>query len=397
MARRGENIHKRADGRWEGRYIKARTAQGRAVWGYLYARSYQEVRHALLLKKAECAAYSLVADDPTFRELCEMWLFSIKCSVKESTLEHYRYTITRYLAPEFSDLAVKQLNEERLERGLINIISAAGKPHKPLGHSTALECLTLLRRICRYAAHLKLMRPVEIQARLPKELPRRESPLTTAEQSALDAYIIKEPTPRKIGLFLALHLGLRIGELCGLQWGDFDLERGVLTIRRTVSRIYCVGRHTKVIIQPPKTRCSARELPLPRRLTALLRRLRRSCPDEAWFLSGSTAKPVEPRCYRKSIRAYLRRALCRSVRPHWLRHTFATTCLQNCCDVKTLSELLGHSDVKVTLTRYVHTSLETKRRELERACRAVQQSMRGQQHPPTGIRTARRARVSSII
>ena len=104
---------------------------------------------------------------------------------------------------------------------------------------------------------------------------------------------------------------------------------------------------------------------------ALLRKLREDASPEAWFLSGSTEKPVEPRCYRKSIQLYLRQASVRKIHPHALRHTFATTCLQAGCDIKTLSEILGHADPNVTLRRYVHSNLGRKRSELERVFAAL--------------------------
>ena len=96
--------------------------------------------------------------------------------------------------------------------------------------------------------------------------------------------------------------GLRRGEICGLQWGDFDLKLGTLNINRTVCRISCGNGHTKVVIQTPKTRTSRREIPIPKQLSLMLKKLRGSASNAAWFLSGSESKPTEPRCYRKSIK-----------------------------------------------------------------------------------------------
>ena len=229
----------------------------------------------------------------------------------------------------------------------------------------------MLRRICKYAAHLHLMRPVEIFVKLPQAQPRQTRPLSAQEQTALRDFALAAPTVRKVGLLLQMQLGLRIGEVCGLQWGDFDLKAGILTVRRTVSRIYCGAGCTKLVVQTPKTRSSGRERPLPHDLAALLRRLRGGAGPGSWFLSGSAEKPVEPRCYRKSIQAYLRRAGVRRVHPHALRHTFATTCLQSGCDIKTLSEILGHADANVTLKRYVHTDLKRKKTEMQRVFSAA--------------------------
>ena len=256
------------------------------------------------------------------------------------------------------------------------IIAPTDAAHTPLGSSSARECLSMLRRICKYAVHLRLIRPMELEVALPKAVDKISVPLSPAEQQRLYQYVQENPTPRKIGLLLGLELGLRIGEICGLQWGDFDLKLGTLKINRTVCRISCGNGHTKVVIQTPKTRTSRREIPIPKQLLIMLKRLRGNTSNSTWLLSGTESKPTEPRCYRKSIKAYLKQATVRQVRPHALRHTFATTCLQAGCDVKTLSELLGHANANITLQRYVHSDLTRKRQEMNRIF-SHQVSMRG--------------------
>ena len=366
MARRGENIHKRKDGRWEGRYIKARTPEGKIQWGYIYGTAYAEVKRVLIQKKAEAGFYNLKRTDLTFEALAEVWLHSLRNSIKESTYAHYSYTLHKYLLPVLSEVPVASLEESFLEQAMQQIIAPADAAHKPLGSSSARECLSMLRRICKYAAHLRLIRPMELEVALPKTIDKISALLSPAEQQRLYQYVQENPTPRKIGLLLGLELGLRIGEICGLQWGDFDLKLGTLIINRTVCRISCGNGHTKVVIQTPKTRTSRREIPIPKQLLATLKKLHENASDSTWFLSGNGEKPVEPRCYRKSIKAYLKQASVRQVRPHGLRHTFATTCLQAGCDVKTLSELLGHANANITLQRYVHSDLTRMCREMNR-------------------------------
>ncbi|EFQ08168.1 site-specific recombinase, phage integrase family [Faecalibacterium cf. prausnitzii KLE1255] len=224
----------------------------------------------------------------------------------------------------------------------------------------------MLRRICKYAAHFHLIRPFEIMVKLPQKSHKVPLPFTTEEQKKLQTFVMESPTSRKIGLLLGFQLGLRIGEICGLKWGDFDLSEGVVTIQRTVTRISCGNGHTKVVVQSPKTQNSHREIPLPKSLLRVLKKLSKDFSSGTWFLSGNEEKPVEPRCYRKSIHGYLKKASVHQAHPHALRHTFATTCLQAHCDIKTLSELLGHSDAAVTLKKYVHSDMKRKRREINR-------------------------------
>ena len=366
MAKHGENIRKRKDGRWEGRYIKSRTAEGKALWGYVYGSTYAEVKQVLIQKKAECGFYRLSGKEMLFEELAWQWLASVSLGLKESTLAHYHYTLQRYLLPVFGRWQVKSFSEQSLELGMLQVITPADHRHRALGTSSARECLTMLRRICKYAAHLRLIRPMEICVCLPQNRSSKVQPLSKEEQSNVESFVYKAPTARKVGLLLAMQLGLRIGEVCGLQWGDFDLNAGTLMIQRTVSRISTRDGHTKVVIQSPKTKSSRREIPLSHDLVPLLRKLRGNAAPEVWFLSGHAKKPVEPRCYRKSIQIYLRQAAVRKVHPHLLRHTFATTCLQAGCDIKTLSELLGHVNPNITLQRYVHSNLGRMRKELDR-------------------------------
>ena len=366
MAKRGENIRRRKDGRWEGRYIKSRTSERKPVWGYVYGSAYADVKEILIRKKAEAGFYALSRTDLIFRELAEQWLASIRVSIKESSFAHYQYTLRKYILPVLKDVRVSNLSENILEQAMQVIISPRNQEHHPLGHSSAKECLSMLRRICKYATHLRLIRPMEICVHLPKEPHKENEPLTKKEQKITEEFVLQNPTPRKIGLLLGLELGLRIGEICGLQWGDFDLKLGTLKINRTVCRISCGNGHTKVVIQTPKTRTSRREIPIPKQLLATLKKLHENASDSTWFLSGNGEKPVEPRCYRKSIKAYLKQASVRQVRPHGLRHTFATTCLQAGCDVKTLSELLGHANANITLQRYVHSDLTRMCREMNR-------------------------------
>ena len=112
----------------------------------------------------------------------------------------------------------------------------------------------MLRRICKYAAHLHLMRTVEVFVKLPRWESNQTKPFSAQEQIALRDFVLAAPTPRKVGLLLQMQLGLRIGEVCGLQWGDFDFKAGILTVRRTVSRIYCGVGCTKIVVQTPENK-----------------------------------------------------------------------------------------------------------------------------------------------
>ena len=131
MARRGENIHKRKDGRWEGRYIKARTPEGKIQWGYVYGTAYAEVKRVLIQKKAEAGFYNLKRTDLTFEALAEVWLHSLRNGIKESTYAHYSYTLHKYLLPVLGKASVASLDESFLEQAMQQIIAPTDAAHKP--------------------------------------------------------------------------------------------------------------------------------------------------------------------------------------------------------------------------------------------------------------------------
>lgn len=367
MARHGENIHKRKDGRWEGRYIKGRSETGKAIWGYVYAYSYVDAKSALIRKKVKTADYTvpLGAQELTFSVLSELWLSTLN-DLEESSIAHYRYSIEHYILPVIGSLRISQLSGAKLELCVLQIISPIGGEHKPFGASLSRECISLVRRLCKYAYKLHLMPMIELSIKPVKETNEFPEALSLEEQAAVNRFVFKNPTPRKAGILFMLQLGLRISEVCGLQWGDIDLVHKEVRIRRGVRRIAIGTGKTSVVVRAPKTESSKRVLPIPPKLSVLLQMLyqKNTFGSDVWFLSCSS-KPVEPRCYRKSIHGYLAKAGAHDVNPHMLRHTFATTCLQAGCDIKTLSELMGHSNPNITLQRYVHTNMDRKRFAIE--------------------------------
>jgi integrase len=368
MARHGENIHKRQDGRWEGRYIKSKNSDGKAIWGYVYGHSYNDVKKVLIRVKAQAGDFSLYQKSSTitFAALTELWLFTLQ-DLKDSTKAHYQYSFDHYILPVMGKIRLSQLSKLKIELCLTQIISPLDGSHKPYGTSVSRECISLVNRLCKYAHSVQLMESVEVSMKPTQTIKEYPEALSIPEQEAVCRFVYQHPNPRQIGILLMLQLGLRISEVCGLQWGDIDLNNREIHICRGVRRISDGSGKTALSIQSPKTKTSDRILPIPQRLSELLSTVysQKKCKNTFWFLSGTEKRPVEPRCYRKSVHSYLAKAGVHDVNPHMLRHTFATTCLQSGCDVKTLSELMGHSNPTITLKRYVHTDMDRKRAAIE--------------------------------
>ena len=364
MARRGENIHKRKDGRWEGRYIKARTPEGKIQWGYVYGTVYAEVKRVLIQKKAEAGFYNLKRTDLTFEALAEVWLRSLRNSIKESTYAHYSYTLHKYLLPVLSKVPVASLDESFLEQAMQQIIAPIDAAHKPLGNSSARECLSMLRRICKYAAHLRLIRPMELEVALPKAIDKISAPLSPAEQQRLHQYVQANPTPRKIGLLLGLELGLRIGEICGLQWGDINWHERSIHIQRNVVKV--TGED--IIVKETKTVAGDRYVYFPLEMESLLREFQRECAWETETYDGRELEdsdyifrrhggrlPMTPSTFTWRFKLILKKhGLPTALNVHSLRHTNASLLIAGGADVATVAGLLGHSQPSTTLDIYTH-------------------------------------------
>ena len=353
MARRGENIYKRKDGRWEGRYKNGFKPDGKTKYSSVYGKSYAEVRSTLIQKRVQIQNEAPVCR-LKFGEIIQMWLKSLKNTVKESTYANYLMKIEKHILSRlggisYDKLTVETLNDfvaDRLESGLsakyvsdisILIKSATKFAHRQYGYADKAEFMSLPK----------------------KEKPAEKRLLNSSEQNILTAQLMNDINPSNAGILLSAATGMRIGELCALKWSDFDFEKSTVTVSRTMQRIKNRdGKGTKIIVTSPKSHTSFREIPIPEFLKDTLLKIRAN--NDNFILTG-TSKFVEPRTMQYRFKNILNRLNLPQVNFHSLRHMFATKCVSLGIDVKTLSEILGHSSVKITLDRYVHSSMERKR------------------------------------
>ena len=350
MARRGENIYKRKDGRWEGRYKCGYNDSGKAKYRSVYGHSYAEVKMKLIPLKASPPAPDAVCR-MTVKELFEEWLVAVKLRVKPSTYANYQMKVDKHILPEFgrfryNSLTVQMLNsfiQKKLDSGLsAKYIS---------------DIIIVFKTMAKYTAKVHGFHNILADVTLPK-VHRKEKPLlTNVQQRKLYRYLMKNPSTTALCIFLSLYTGLRVGEVCGLMWEDIDFEKSIITVRRTVQRIRTGSHKTRIIADNPKSRSSQRDIPIP---TFIMKLLRDSRSDDNYYILSGTGKIIEPRTLQRRFKSILKKADLPSVSYHSLRHAFATNCLQAGFDIKTLSEILGHASVETTLNRYVHTSMEQK-------------------------------------
>lgn len=352
MARRGENIYKRKDGRWEGRYKNGVRSDGKAKYSSIYGKSYTEVKSALS-KKRVTAAVTSAPKNLTLNSLFAMWFEDIRLKVKESTYMNYQMKYEKHIRCSlgktlYNKLTVDQLND------FVQVKLSGG-----LSLKYTADIAGVIKSVCRFTKKRFGYEDKSEFILIPKGKTKEKELFNKNEQSVLNRYLTANPTASNIGILLSSATGIRIGELCALKWSDIDLNKRTLTVRNTVQRIKNISGNTrtKLIVTPPKSSSSAREIPLPDFIIPLLNDLKTD--DEYYLLSGSRGI-VEPRTMQYRFKRILSDLKLSNVSFHSLRHLFATNCIELGFDVKTLSEILGHSSVEITLNRYVHSSMERK-------------------------------------
>lgn len=354
MARRGENIYKRKDGRWEGRFKNGLKANGKTKYSSVYGKSYNEVRSLLAKRRSEIRA-SAVHCKMTFGEIAALWLENVKNTVKESTYLNYMCKLQKHILPSFGNTNYNKMTAKDLNDFVQMKLS------ENYSVKYVLDILNLIKSITRFAKRTYGYTDVAEFISIPKDRnTSKKTVLDTDEQKKLIAYLSENPTCSNVGILLSLMTGLRVGELCALKWADIDLENRVISVNKTMQRIKSLDgeKATKIVIDTPKSKNSVREIPIPEPLFELLKIIKSD--EKNYFLTGKELY-TEPRTMQYRFRAVLKKIGLPFVNFHALRHTFATNCAALGFDAKTLSELLGHSSVGVTLNCYVHSSMERKR------------------------------------
>ena len=199
---------------------------------------------------------------------------------------------------------------------------------------------------------------------MPRKVTTEVQVFSVKEQKMIEKDIIQSPDKRCMGILLCFYTGIRLGEVCGIKWEDIDFEAGTMVIKRTVSRIKNFDetkKKTMLFIGKPKSNNSVRKIPLPDFLLKMAHEFKMENSVEDHFILTNTELPMDPRKYQKMFQKLLIHARVKKRKFHAIRHTFATRALELGVDIKTLSEILGHANVSVTLNIYAHSLYEQKK------------------------------------
>lgn len=392
MSRKGENIYLRKDGRWEGRYIKGRREDGRAVMGSVYGKKYSDVKRQLTLVKAGLygeGSVRRIFEKGTFRDWAEYWLEVLaKPRVRPGTYAGYCRNVRNHMYPFIGEMQLADITGRHIQDMVSEL---QGK----LASGTLRGICRLLKAILDAACARKYIDCNPYHGiRIPgmeKQAPRI---LTRSEQKKVEQTAMAEEKEEYI---ICLYTGLRVGELCALKWSDVDLDNRVLHVRNSVQRIpagYLSGRmgeltgkdefseaggersavgdehseKTALVIGRPKSASSVREIPVSDHLAEILetKRVREQGLGSEYLFPGTKKKFRDPRSMQIGISSMCRKMGIEGVHMHTLRHTFATRCLEKNVNYQVLSEFLGHSSPGITMEHYSHCTFESKRENIAR-------------------------------
>lgn len=363
---KGENIFKRKDGRWEARYIKARDENGKIKYGFCYGKTYAEAKEKVTETKARIFSgngLDTAIKPQKFAYYCDCWLDLHSPQLKISSYVKYQNGIEKHIKPYMGDLYLKEITSAKISSFSQYLLS-----EKALSIKSVRDILAFVRSILSYINRQAGGILSHVEVIYPRDSQRDIRILTEQEESALILYLAEEMDAGRFAVYLALRTGMRIGEICALQWKDISFSANTISINNTVQRIKNISQQadskTILMIGSPKSEKSRRTIPLMPDIALLCHRFYQNNPE--YFVLTGNERCMEPRKLQRYLKKYAKECNLENIHFHTLRHTFATRCIEVGFDVKTLSEVLGHASISVTLDRYVHPNINLKRENMSR-------------------------------
>lgn len=304
--------------------------------------------------------------EKTINQITEEWKEEKKKYVKKSTYAAYQLLIQNHIKPYFGDLY--EVNEEKVQQFVFDKLDAG------LSEKTIRDIIIVLKMILKFGIKNGYLEYIQIDAKFPSKQEKKDlDVLSKADQKKFMEHLRNNFTFKNLGIFICLSTGMRIGEICGLRWRDVDTVEGVIKVRHTLQRIYIIEgetRHTELLLDTPKTANSVRDIPMSSELLKMLKSLNKVV-NENYYVISNDIKPIEPRTYRNYYKKLCKQLDIPELKFHGLRHSFATRCIESKADYKTVSVLLGHSNISTTLNLYVHPNKEQKKKTIDKMLRSL--------------------------
>lgn len=365
MPRKGENIYKRKDGRWEGRYIKEYT-DGKARYGAVYAKTYRDVKKKLEAAKKSLEEKQHLTRAGTMADVGRRWLSDMSGTLKASSVNKYDDLLRCYILPEFGETEFSEITNQNIIDFTSALLLKGGVKQQGLAPSTVAEIVSAMNSIRVYALRRECAVSFSPECVNIKRDQKEIRVFSLEEEACLLDYLQDNMDLIALGIVLCFFTGIRVGELCALKWDDFSISEKKMHVNKTMQRIRVDGlekRKTAVQIFEPKSACSIRTIPLPGVIVELLEEF---YTPGTFLLTCDKKRFVEPRTMQNRFKAILSSSSISDANFHAIRHTFATRCIEMGFDVKSLSEILGHASVSITMNRYVHPTMALKSENMNR-------------------------------
>ena len=302
----------------------------------------------------------------TIREIAAAWKEYKRPYVKQSTMAAYVLILENHILPTFGE--DNSLPEQSVQAFVLHKIESG------LSTKSVKDILIVLKMVMKFGVKKEWMTYYEWDIKYPPSSENKVlDVLSVTNHRKILNHIQSHFTFMGLGIYISLSTGLRIGEICALKWSDINVTDGILTVNRTIERIYIIEgekKHTELVINTPKTKNSCREIPMNKELLGMLKPLKKVVNDDYYILTNDE-RPTEPRTYRNYYKRLMEKLDIPKLKYHGLRHSFATRCIEVGCDYKTVSVLLGHSNISTTLNLYVHPNMEQKKRCIDKVFKSL--------------------------
>lgn len=310
-----------------------------------------------------------------YKDWIYTWLIEKKDYIKESTYANYSNNIFNHIIPKLGNYTLNEINHKIIQDFLLELSKSGRKDNTGgLSEKTIKDITIIVKGSIKKGINEGKIKHIELSFNYPKDNKEKSIYiLTKYEQNKITNYVLDNRNTKNIGFLISLYSGIRIGELCALQWKDIDFKNNKLIISKTIQRVYIKDKNknvSKVIITTPKTKNANREIPINKDFMELLKPLK---TDKENYILSNNDKYIEPRTYRKYFNKKLKELKIKHFNFHSLRHTFATNCISLGCDYKTVSELLGHANVNITLNLYVHPRYSQKKKCIDLVSKIFQE------------------------
>lgn len=288
------------------------------------------------------------------KELLEVWLERyMKHTIKIRTYNRYKGICELHLIKDLGEYELDELKPNVLQDFLLKKID------DHYSTNTIKGIVSVLKQALKLAITLEFVdKEYCSNLKMPSSEEKEISVFNKKEQLVIESFCLNHKKRNYMGIVICLYTGIRLGELLALTWDDIDFNSNLLTINKTSYSAKVDGK-TQIIVDKPKTKKSNRVIPLPNQLVKLLKIIKKES-NSKYVITTRNSGMVGNRSYQRTFKFILKKVNVPYRNFHSLRHTFATNAIELGMDVKTLAEILGHTNAMITLNRYSHSLLNYK-------------------------------------